>query len=588
MPCGSRAGCTFLHNPAVSRYLVTSALPYANGPLHFGHVCGAYLPADVYVRTLRAQGEEVLYVCGTDEHGVAITIRAEAEGTPYAEYVAHWRDAIRVLFAALGIEFDVFSGTSVCPWHVETCQEFFRDLKVNGYLDKRSSEQLFCVSDDRFLADRYVEGTCPECGFGQARGDECPRCGSWLDPLRFTDPRCRICGQAPEKRTTTHWYLDMPKLRDEYIGRWIGEHEWKANVASYIKNMLENVPPRAITRDMRWGVPLPEDLAEGETGKVLYVWFDAPIGYISFTKEWAAERGAPDDWERWWKDPETRLVQFIGKDNIPFHCMLFPAMLFGAKAGWILPWQVPANEFYNLQGDKFSTSGGWFIPLEEFFQRYDPEVARFHLLLSSPETADSEWRWQDFQRTANSALAGTIGNLATRVLKFIQKNCGGVVPRLAPEHEAEMDRVLFEECGAFGDPAEHVRAFRFRRAAEQLVANAVLANVFVDRLAPWSLQKSDPERAASALATLCDWLALIARWMAPFLPGKAQALWAMLGQTGPVHAAGWPELPRPGAWRNLRPLTPLGEVGALFARIDDAAVAAEVAALEARRASAPP
>ena len=571
----------------MTRYLVTSALPYANGAPHFGHVCGAYLPADVYVRTLRRQGDDVAFICGTDEYGVAITIGAEENGQEYPEYVAHWREVISDLFTRLGIEFDIFSGTSISPQHPETAQQFFRELDAQGYLEKRANDQLYCTHDDMFLADRYVLGTCPKCGFPDARGDECPSCGSWLDPLDFEDPRCGICGNTPAPRTTTHWFLDIPKLRDDFIGRWIEEHSWKPNVEKFIQNLLKDVPQRAITRDMRWGVPVPEDMAGGEVGKVLYVWFDAPIGYISFTKEWCAARGEdPSAWEAYWKGDDAKIVHFIGKDNIPFHCMVFPSMLYGTKAGYQLPWHVPANEFYNLQGRKFSTSGGWTIDLEDFFSRYDAEAARFYLLSSLPETSDSEFLWEEFQRTVNSSLAGTIGNLATRVLKFIVKNFDGRIPPLHEAHREEMEQVLFEECGAIGDPAEHVHAFRFRKAAEQLVANASVANVFVDRLAPWALRKTDLEKAESALNILCEWIGWVSSWMTPFMPNKAQRLWEMLGQEGEIASKPWPGIPQAGDWRRLETGTPLGEVEGLFPRIDDDAIKGEIEALEARAAAA--
>ena len=568
-----------------TRYLVTSALPYANGPQHFGHMVGAYLPADVYVRTLRMQGEDVAFVCGGDEHGVAITIGAEREGQPYEEYVAHWRGVIHAGLSKLGVEFDIFSGTSVSPHHAATSQEFFRRLCENGYVSKRASEQLFCVHDDKFLADRYVEGTCPECGFEKARGDECPRCGNWIDPLAMPVSRCKLCGNAPERRTTVHWYLDLPKLRDEHLGAWVEGHDWKPNVRAFVSNMLKDVQPRPITRDMKWGVPVPEDLADGEVGKVLYVWFDAPIGYLSFTKELCERQGRPEAWRDYWQGEDTRLVHFIGKDNIPFHCLVFPAMLFGVKQDFVLPWQVPANEFYNLQGGKFNTSTGWMIPLDDFFERYDAEVGRFYLITSMPETKDAEWSWPEFQNCANALLADTIGNLATRVLRFVDKHFEGRVPPVAPGHVEELDRAILEECGSFGDPAEHVRAFRFRRAAEQLLENARVANVFVDRTQPWALRRQDPELAASVLATCCEWIALLARWMTPFMPGKAQALWTMLGQPGSVAEAGWPALPAPGTWRRLEAGTPLGTVEGLFPKVEDATVAAELAALEARSGS---
>ena len=561
------------------RYLVTSALPYCNGPIHFGHVTGAYLPADVYVRTLRMQGEEVLYVCGGDEHGTAITINAEQEGVPYAEYVARWRSAIKDTFDRFGIRFDVWSGTSICPEHAATSQEFFRRLDLNGYLQKQSSEQLFCPRDRIFLADRYVLGTCYFCGHEAARGNECPKCGQELDPLRMQVARCKICGTAPEKRPTLHWYLDLAKLRDEHIGAWFEGHGWKPNVTGFIGNQLAQIGLRPITRDMSWGVPVPADRAGGESGKVLYVWFDAPIGYVSFTQQWAREQGRPEEWKRWWQSPETRLVHFIGKDNISFHCVIFPSMLFGVKQGYVLPWQVPANEFYNLQGGKFSTSEKRTIPIEDFCARFDAEAARFHLLASAPETADSDWRWEEFQATVNSGLADKVGNLVTRVLRFLDKNYEGRIPPCDAAAAAEFERVLLGECGAIADPGASVREFKFRRAAEQLLANAVVANVFVDRMAPWTLRKTDPVRAGAVLATCCEWIALLARWMAPFLPGKAQAVWEMLGQAGRVETTGWPELPQPGRWRTLAAGQKLGPVGPLFAKIEDAVVAEELARL---------
>jgi len=566
----------------MARTLVTSALPYANGPIHLGHLIGAYLPADCYVRTLRALGQEVLYVCGADEHGVAITIGAEQEKSSYSDYVARWRDEIRATLDRFGIVFDVWSGTSICPEHAATSQEFFRRLDENGFLIRRGEEQLYCETDRMFLADRYVLGTCHECGYEEARGDECPRCGKWLDPLRMPKVACKVCGSVPVRRTTTHWYLDLPKLRDDGIARWFEGHEWKPNVRAFIGNQLAEIRPRPITRDMRWGVPVPEDRAAGEQGKVLYVWFDAPIGYVSFTKQWAREQGRPEDWKRWWLDPETRLVHFLGKDNIPFHCLVFPSMLHGMKAGWVLPWQVPANEFYNLQGRKFSTSKNWTLPLEPLTSAYHPDVVRFYLLNSTPETADSEWRWEEFQRCVNTGLADTIGNLVTRTLRFSAKHFDGRVPPLDPGLEAEMDRSLLEECGPIVDPAASVLAFRFRRATEDLLANGVAANVFIDRHAPWSLRTKDPVRTAAVLNTVCNWIALLARWMSPFLPQKSRELWAMLGAEGPLEAQPWPGRPEAGRWRRLAPGTPFGDIAGPFPKVSDEAVQAEIQALHER------
>ena len=558
------------------RTIVTSALPYANGPNHYGHVAGAYLPADVYERTLRMQGEDVRFVCGADEYGVAITIGAEREGVPYAEYVARWRAFIKETFDRFGIEFDVWSGTSTCPHHERTSQDFFRRLSENGFLFKKTTDQLYCTQDEMFLADRFVLGTCPHCGHESARGDECPSCATWLDALQLKEPSCKVCGTTPELRSTTHWYLDLPKLRDEYIGEWFARGDWKPNVRAFVARMLEDLQPRPITRDMKWGVPVPEDLADGETGKVLYVWFDAPIGYISMTAEWGDAAGRPDAVDEYWRSEDSRLVHFIGKDNIPFHAIVFPSMLYGVKDGYVLPTAVPANEFYNLQGSKFSTSSGHTIDMERFFERHDAEAARFHLIASAPESADSEWRWEDYQRTVNACLADTIGNLITRVLRFVDKHFESVIPALEPDHREELDQLILEECGTFGDPATHVREFRMRRGAEQLLANAAVANVFVDRMAPWKVNKTDPVRAASILNTSCEWIGWLARWMAPFMPGKAQEIWAMLGQDGAVSELSWPGVPTADSWRSLRAGQSLGEVRGLFEKLDDPTVAEEI------------
>ncbi len=558
----------------MTRYLVTSALPYANGPIHFGHVAGAYLPADVYVRTLRMLGEDVLYVCGTDEHGVAITINAEKAGQEYGEYVKHWHADIKQTFDELGIEFDVFSGTSQCAQHVETSQEFFTQLDANGFLEKRTTEQLFCPKDEMFLADRYVVGTCYSCGKPGARGDECPSCGTWIDPLQLTEPACKLCGTTPERKATTHWYLDLPKLRDAKIGDWIQNHEWKPNVAAFIQNLLDDVPQRAITRDMRWGVPVPSEVSGDEQDKVLYVWFDAPIGYVSFTKELMAARGTPDAWKDWWQSPDTRLVHFIGKDNIPFHCLVFPSMLYGVQQDYVMPWQVPANEFYNLAGGKFSTSEGRTLDLDTFFETYDREVTRFYILSTLPETADAEFNLDNLVTLNNAALAGNLGNLITRVLKFIAKNNDNQVPQLTEAHREQYDTMMLTDCGEIGDPAEWVTQYRFRKAAETLIANASVANVFMQRTEPWALRKTDPEAAASALNTLCEYIHWLARWMVPFLPNKAQALWEMLGRPGKVADQPWPGVPQRATWRSFEGGEALGEPAALFPRMD-APVAAD-------------
>ena len=335
----------------------------------------------------------------------------------------------------------------------------------------------------------------------------------------------------------------------------------------FIENLLEDVPERAITRDMSWGVSLPPEVGDAGEGKVLYVWFDAPIGYISFTKELMRERGTPEAWKDWWQNEDTQLVHFIGKDNIPFHCLVFPSMLHGVQDSYVLPTAVPANEFYNLKGGKFSTSGGNAFDVVQFVEEWGVDATRFYLCSTMPETSDSEFSLEQLIQTVNTALAGTIGNLATRVLKFIAKNFDAVVPELQEAHREEMDRLILEECGPIEDPALHVREFRFRRAAEAVVANASVANVFVDRMAPWALRKEDPAKAASALNTLCEWLNWQARWMAPFMPTKAQELWEMLGHSGQVADEAWPGTPEAGSWRGLTAGADLGTPAALFPRL---------------------
>ncbi len=571
----------------MSRTLVTSALPYANGPLHFGHIIGAYLPADVYVRALRMQGEEVLFVCGADEHGVAITIGAEAEGIPFADYATKWRDHIGDTFEKLDIRFDQWSGTSVCPPHREITQEFFRQLVAGGYFFEKESEQLFSEVQGRFLADRYVVGTCPKCGHDPARGDECPSCGSWLDALELGNPRAKLDESPLTRRTTRHWFLDLPKIRDEFLGEWVREHDWKPNVRGFLEGLLEKLPARAMTRDLDWGVPLPIDVAPSGEGKVLYVWFDAPIGYVSMTAEWCAANGDPEGWRKWWQSQDTNLIHFIGKDNIPFHCLIFPAMLHGQKQGYVLPKAVPAMEFYNLEGRKFSTSEGWTVDIQRHLETYGADATRFHLLSSAPESADSDWTFEGFQTTVNSSLADTIGNLVTRVLRFCDKHFDGCIPPFDPRFEAELDQILLGDCGPLEDPGTQIRAFRFRKACEALVGNATAGNVFVDRLAPWTLRKTDPERAAAVLATLVEWIGCVARWLAPFQPTTAQAIWAMIGGPSNVEEAAWPGLPVAGSWRILPAQAELGEIGAPFTKIDDEQVQAEREALERRLRSGP-
>jgi len=581
----------------MTRYLVTSALPYANGPIHFGHVAGAYLPADVYVRYLRmAKGkDQVLYVCGTDEHGVAITLRAEQEGLDYRSYVDRWHQDIKSLFDRFGISFDIFSGTARCPQHAATSQRFFRVLLERGFILERTEEQWFAEESQRFLPDRYLQGGCPNCGFEKARGDECPSCGTWIDARELKDPISLIDGSRPVLKATTHWYLDLPKLRDHGLGTWYEgedpEHPikgWKPNVDGYVQAMFKGLRERPITRDLPWGVPVPEEIA-GAEGKVLYVWFDAPIGYLSATMEWAEKRGTPEAWRDWWQQEDTRLVHFIGKDNIAFHVVVFPSMLLGQGDAWegkpmVLPWAVPANEFYNLQGKKFSTSNGWFLDNEHFFSHYDADAARFHVLLSAPETADSEFSWPDFQTSNNALLADKIGNLASRVLKFAVKRHHGLSPDCsAAAVEALAGHPSLQEADRqFTAVGDRLEAQEFRKSCQALIAGAAALNQFFDALEPWKLAKSEDtteqERCSAVIERCLAYLELLSRRLAPFCPAASGRLRRMLGAVAKEQEADRWEL---GTLNEQVPggLT-LGEAGVLFAKIDNEAIAEELERLE--------
>ncbi len=518
-----------------SKVLVTSALPYANGPIHFGHVVGAYLPADIYVRARRLFGDEVLYVCGTDEHGVTIVQNAEKAGMDCQEFVAKWRKVIKETFDKFNIQFDIFSGTSKGhnPFHAPLSQDFFKRLYQNGYVSSRTIKQLFCPSCKRFLADRYVEGICPKCGKPGARGDECGACGAWIDPLELKDPKCKQCGGTPEIKETMHWFLDLPKLRKEHIESWFRskEKEWKPNVKTFVENMLMDLKDRPITRDLEWGVPVPLEEAKG---KVLYVWFDAPIGYISATMQLFAESGNPEGWKEWWKNPECELIHFIGKDNIPFHVIVFPSMLYGVKDGYILPANVPANEFYNLEGGKFSTSLGWFIPLDEFFNEYSTDAARYALITGAPETRDTDFTWKGFQTRVNSDLADNLGNLANRVIRFIERYTGGTIPPWKAEPSAE-EKDILEKKGAFvEDYKEAILSFQFRRAASVLMRLSKEGNRIFDSGKPWETRKADPDKMSTTISVCADILRTLAFLAYPVMPETGRKMWEMLGLEGKI------------------------------------------------------
>jgi methionyl-tRNA synthetase len=601
--------------------MVTAALPYANGPIHFGHVAGAYLPADVYVRYQRLLGADVAYLCGTDEHGVSITVKAEAEGLDYREYVTRWYEEIRAFFDLFGIGFDHFSRTSNEDPHYPLSQEVFLRLLRSGNVAPKNEQQHYCTSCDRFLPDRYVEGTCYLCG-AAARGDECKGCGSWLEAIKLIDPHCATCGQTPEVRDTVQFELDLSPISSEdrsvlvaaygeEFADWLPEFRkvLKTNVRAMAFDKLiegEGLRPRPITRDLRWGVPVPAVDLDGNPvpdheGKVLYVWFDAPIGYVSATIEWAREHlKDADGWRKWWivpqgtaHDQRPRLVHFLGKDNIPFHCIVFPAMqagqgaakdgdeFIGPRAGerWVLPDNVPANEFYNLEGRKFSTSDNWMLGTDRMFELFGVDAMRWYVIASMPETADSNFLFDELQARVNSELADTIGNYASRVLKFNAKQHGGVVPEVDDGHElaADLDAVSAACETAVRDVGAALDAYQFRKAAAASVDLARFGNKLFDERAPWKLKKTDEVGCRAALHANLQVLATLSVVLQPFVPGAAGRLREMLAlpalHTGPRAGTD----PAPAAWQveTLPAGHTLGEAGILFAKIDDDVIAAE-------------
>jgi len=609
------------------RLLVTSALPYANGPIHFGHLVGAYLPADIFVRYHRSIGDDVIYICGTDEHGVPITVNAEKEGVPYQQYVDRWHAEIKGFLEAFSIRFDYFGQTSRRDPHYPLSLEFFLRLLENGRIRPREVQQHYCTHCDRFLSDRYVEGTCYSCGAERARGDECRKCPTLIDAIRLKDPVCLTCRRTPEIRAVTQWELllegfpkrvggppdDLPGGRalQEWFDRFATRENLKTNVYStVVTKLIEQEKPRArpITRNMRWGIPL-SDLPDGTVPglspeqaqeKVLYVWFDAPIGYISSTILWAREvQNDPEAWRSYWirKSGEAepaRLIHFLGKDNIPFHCIIFPAMLawqeadgatlegveralgtvLGPREGeaYVLPENVPANEFYNLEGRKFSTSDGWYIDTQAFAETFDADVARYALCRTMPETSDSDFTWQEYQARTNE-LADAFGNFASRVLKFIARYFDNRIPAGGEVHGLESDAVLAKvsELGA------EIEAYRFRPAAVLLIEIARMGNKFFDEQEPWKTRKTDPERCAAALRRCARLLPVMAGTAAPFVPAAADRLWKMLALDG---APRWP-----GRFDTALLLPEgheLGEAGVLVKKIPDEVVASEIARLHER------
>jgi methionyl-tRNA synthetase len=509
----------------MTRYMVTSALPYANGPLHLGHLAGAYLPADIYVRFLRSKGCDVVYICGTDEHGVPITITAEKMGMTPREVVDRYYRVIAEDFESFGISFDNFSRTSK-PEHAEFAQDVFLKLLEKGYIEEHTMEQLFCSTCSRFLPDRYIKGTCPKCDAEGARGDQCEECGSWLEALELVSPACSICGSEPEPRETRHWFLKLDMFQD-WLSQWLKSHsDWKDNVLNYCRGWLdEGLRERAITRDLDWGIPVP---IEGAEGKVLYVWFEALLGYVSSTREYFSIQGRPDDWEKYWKDDDSRLIHFIGKDNIVFHAIIEPSVLHGL-GDFVLPWNVPANEFLNISGRKQSTSRGTAVWMGSYLEHFKPDPMRYALTINSPENRDTDFSWEEF-RVRNNELADVLGNFVNRTMKFAFREFDGKIPP-APSPGPDEEALITTASDAAVEIDSLLSRFRLKAACAAAMVLAREGNRYFDQAQPWKTAKSDPDRCAVSIhycLQLMDTLRIV---FSPFIPFSCEAIGKMLGSS---------------------------------------------------------
>ena len=553
------------------RYLVTSALPYANGPVHIGHLAGVYVPSDIYVRYLRMRGKDVVWVCGSDEHGVPITIKARKEGVTPQDIVDKYNAIIKKSFEGLGISFDIYSRTT-SPTHYATASEFFKTLYDKGEFVEATSQQYYDEEAKQFLADRYITGTCPHCQSEGAYGDQCEKCGSTLNPTDLINPKSMISGSAPVMKETKHWYLPLdkyePKLRE-----WIleGHKEWKTNVYGQCKSWLDlGLQPRAVSRDLNWGIPVP---VEGAEGKVLYAWFDAPIGYISATKE------LTPDWEKYWKSEDTKMVHFIGKDNIVFHCIVFPTMLM-AHGDYILPENVPANEFLNLEGDKISTSKNWAVWLNEYLEDMPgkQDVLRYVLCANAPETKDNDFTWKDYQARNNNELVAVLGNFVNRALVLTHKYYGGVVPEAG--ELTDFDKEILAELPKIRKSLEeNIENYRFREALKEAMNIARLGNKYLADTEPWKVVKTDPERVKTILNVALQLVANTTVAIEPFMPFSAEKLTRMLA----VDHLEWDVI---GQSDIIKAGHTIGTAELLFEKIEDEVIERQVKKLEdAKRAN---
>ncbi|TDP59930.1 methionine--tRNA ligase [Flavobacterium dankookense] len=575
-----------LENP--KRYTITAALPYTNGPIHIGHLAGVYVPSDIYARYLRLQGKDVAFMCGSDEHGVAISMKAKKEGITPQEVIDKYDGIIRKSFIDFGISFDNYSRTS-SKIHHDTAQEFFKKLFDNNDFIEEVTEQLYDAKADQFLADRFVIGTCPKCGNEEAYGDQCEKCGSTLNATDLINPKSTITGETPILKSTKHWFLPLDRYQD-FLQKWIlVDHakDWKTNVLGQVKSWLDDgLKPRAVTRDLDWGIDVPVDGAEG---KKLYVWFDAPIGYISATKEWAAREGK--NWEDYWKKDDTKLVHFIGKDNIVFHCIIFPAML-KAEGSFILPDNVPANEFLNLEGNKLSTSKNWAVWLHEYLQDFPDkqDSLRYALTSNAPETKDNDFTWKDFQARNNNELAAVFGNFINRVVVLTNKYYDGIVP--APNEFSDVDNQTLAELKAY--PAvisSSIERYRFREAQGEMMNVARLGNKYLADEEPWKMVKTDPERVKTQMYVALQIAAALQILCEPFLPFTASKLSRILVIPTKEDTSD-SELAKQSHfnWKLMSETSELlksghkiGEAEILFSQIEDAEIQKQIDKLEATK-----
>ena len=560
------------------RYTITAALPYTNGPIHIGHLAGVYVPADIYARYLRLTGQDVAFICGSDEHGVAISMKAKKEGITPQQVIDKYDGIIRKSFIDFGISFDNYSRTSA-KIHHDTASEFFKTLYDKGDFIEEVTEQLYDAKANQFLADRFVVGTCPKCDNPEAYGDQCERCGSTLNATDLLNPKSTITGETPILKQTKHWFLPLDRYED-FLKEWILEghkNDWKTNVLGQVKSWLDDgLKPRAVTRDLDWGIDVP---VAGAEGKKLYVWFDAPIGYISSTKEWAQREGK--DWELYWKDKDTKLVHFIGKDNIVFHCIIFPAML-KAEGSYILPDNVPANEFLNLEGNKLSTSKNWAVWLPEYLEDFpnQQDVLRYALTANAPETKDNDFTWKDFQARNNSELVAIFGNFINRVIVLTEKYYDGIVP--SPFEFTPVEEETLSTMKAYPAViASSIERYRFREASQELMNLARLGNKYLADEEPWKVIKDDAERTqtimfvalqiAAALATICE----------PFLPFTASKLKGILNISSTSNETSWNDI----ATKDV--LLPsghqIGKAELLFSKIEDDTIQQQLNKLEASK-----